>query len=123
MGIARDDVDGRMTRIPVPRLQFYILLGKLAVPESDGLKWGRWFQTANRIVFQTRIGGVEVSTVFLGFDHGYGENEFPILFETMIFRGGSGEECWRCASWDEAEAQHKEAVALVRNAIKEKVND
>ena len=43
---------------------------------------------------QTRIGfrlryfernGVAVSTVFLGTDHGWGDNEKPILWETMVF--------------------------------------
>jgi hypothetical protein len=43
---------------------------------------------------QTRIGlrlryfkrnGVAVSTVFLGIDHGYGGNEKPVLWESMVF--------------------------------------
>lgn len=100
----------------------YILLGKLAVPEPDLLKWGQWFQTADRHVFETRIGGIWISTVFLGLDHNYGGG-LPILFETMIFRGGKGDDMWRCESWDQAEAQHKQAVALVRAEIKDKVND
>jgi hypothetical protein len=31
----------------------------------------------------------------------------PILFETMVFRNGSGDEQERYSSWDDAEAGHK----------------
>jgi hypothetical protein len=105
----------------------YKLIGKLAVPEPDLMKWATWFETADRHVFKTTIGGCWVSTVFLGLDHNFtrmltGEG-MPILFETMIFRGGKGEEMWRCETWDQAEKQHKKACALVRREIKEKVNE
>lgn len=109
----------------------YILMGKLAVPEPDLFKWARWFEQAytdgSMIVRKTQVGGCWISTVFLGLDHSFNfKNDpdiLPVLFETMIFRGGKGDEQWRCETWEEAEAQHNEAVALVRNAIKEKVND
>lgn len=103
-------------------LGHYVLLGKLAVPEPDLLKWARWFEKADRHVFETQIGGIWISTVFLGLDHSFGRG-LPILFETMIFRGGAGGEMFRCETWEQAEAQHKEAVALVRAEIKDKVND
>jgi hypothetical protein len=100
----------------------YILIGKLAVPEPDLMKWATWYETANRHVANTQIGGIWVSTVFLGVDHNFGAG-LPILFETMVFRGGSGNECVRCESWDEAEKQHADMVELVRREIREKVND
>lgn len=99
----------------------YILIGKLAVPELDLLKWARWLETTNRHVANTRIGGIWVSTVFLGINHSFTDGP-PLLFETMIFRGGNGEECTLCETWGEAEQQHAEAVELVRREIKEKVN-
>ncbi len=111
----------------LPWLGYYKLVGKLAVPVKDVIEWGMWFETADRHVFKTTIGGCWISTVFLGLDHNFvdifKDGTGPHLFETMIFRGGDGQECWRCGSWDEAEKQHAEAVALVRAEIKDKVND
>lgn len=64
---------------------YYILNGKQIVPEPDLLSWGKWFQTADRHIAQTVVGNYEVSTVFLGLDHGWGRNGPPVLFETMVF--------------------------------------
>jgi hypothetical protein len=105
----------------------FVLMGKLAVPEPDLFKWAAWYETANRHVAHTKVGKVLVSTVFLGLDHSFGRG-LPLLFETMIFqakdgkRDWHGEECWRCETWEQAEKQHKDAVAMVRKAIKEQVN-
>jgi hypothetical protein len=49
---------------------------------------------------------VEVSTVFLGLDHGYGMTERPILWETMIFGGAHDENCERYSTWEEAKRGH-----------------
>jgi hypothetical protein len=111
----------------------YILIGKLAVPEPDLYQWASWFEAADRHVFSTYVGKVWISTIFLGLDHSFNfENNpdvLPILFETMAFDGrtettlGPTLYCDRCGTWEEAEAQHKEAVAFVRGRIKETVND
>ena len=62
------------------------------VPEPDTLKWGQWFEDsmANdcRTVARPNVGKFQVSTVFLGLDHSFG-GEYPVLFETMIFRIGA----------------------------------
>jgi hypothetical protein len=100
----------------------YILRDKMAVPEPSLIKWAKWFEAADRHVAKTQVGGCWISTVFLGLDHSCGHGE-PQLFETMIFRGGKGDETFRCASWQEAEKQHAEAVEQVRREIKERVND
>jgi hypothetical protein len=106
------------------RKAYYILKGKLAVPVKDVREWGIWFETADRIVAADKVGGVRVSTVFLGIDHNFGDG-LPLIFETMAFRGGTWDElyCERCGTWEEAEAQHKAMCDLVRREIKEKVND
>ena len=57
--------------------------------------------------------GQEVSTVFLGLDHGWMPGTGPLLFETMIFPDGG---CSRCATWAQAEAMHAAAVAEVTAA-------
>jgi len=111
--------------MPAPRdpwIGTYKLVGKLAVPVRDSMEWAKGFEGANRRVANTHIGGIHVSTVFLGLDHNFLFGDTPHLFETMIFRGDKGEECFRCSSWEEAEKQHADAVALVRKEIKEDVN-
>jgi hypothetical protein len=104
---------------------YYILIGKLPVPEPDGIKWANWLERAfadnSRVVGQDHIGGIFISTVFLGLDHSLG-GPHPMLFETMVFRGGNGDECMRCETWDEAEKQHAAMVAKLRAEIKGKVN-
>ena len=60
-------------------------------------------------VAATDIGGVFVSTVWLGRDHGYGTS-LPIIFETMIFGGEWNVECRRYHSELGAVRGHIEAV-------------
>jgi len=64
----------------------FILKGKEAVRESDLHKWGAWFETGDRVVAKTSLGESDVSTVFLGLDHGLDDGP-PILFETLVFGG------------------------------------
>lgn len=94
----------------------YILDGKKAVPASDLLTWAKWYETANRRVAEDLIGVVRISTVFLGINHRWGGGP-PIIFETMIFGGIHDEYQTRSSTWEEAEAQHAEAVALFRSAM------
>jgi hypothetical protein len=92
----------------------YVLDSHEPKPEPDHITWARWFETADRVVRQDHsVGGKWfVSTVFLGIDHSFLEEQ-PILFETMVFaEGGSAEEdaCERYATWEEAERGHEELV-------------
>ena len=105
-------------------IKYYILDGKAVRPEPDLLKWAEWFETANRIVRKDRatvsvagkaVGFVDVSTVFLGFDHRIGEGP-PLLFETMIFGGPLDQEQDRCSTWEAAEKMHEKMVERVRSA-------
>jgi hypothetical protein len=91
------------------RLGRYILIGQTPVLEPDLLVWAEWYESADRVVFQTEIPGGMVSTIFLGLDHQWG-NGPPLLFETMIFRDGESDDCFRCSTWLEAEAQHAKVV-------------
>lgn len=97
-------------RPPAARGGTYILIGQTPVPEPDTLKWARWFETADRVVAQTEIESAVVSTVFLAIDHRFLANGPPLLFETMIFDGDWEDYQERCATWIEAEAQHRRAV-------------
>ncbi len=88
----------------------YILDGHTPVACDDLMRWAQWFEKAERRVAFTDVApGVQVSTVFLGMDHNWGEGP-PVLFETMVFRDGHGDEEERYCTWDEAERGHAEMV-------------
>lgn len=78
----------------------------------------RYFSTADRTVAKDLVGNDdgrwEVSTVFLGLDHGHDPHGRPLLFETMVFSEGTRNEEYvsRYATWGEAEAGHAYAVSL-----------
>lgn len=78
-------------------------------PCADLATWARWFETAHRTLAKDRderpgAPDVEVSTVFLGIDHGVGA---PRLWETMIFGGPLDGQCWRYATRAEALDGHR----------------
>jgi hypothetical protein len=54
-----------------------------------------------------------VSTVFLGLDHGWGDDEDPLLFETMVFGGPNDQDCIRYTTWAEAERGHFATVGAL----------
>ena len=94
----------------------YILKYRKPLPCDNLKKWGTWFKNAHRRVRGTQINNnIFVSTVFLGLDHGW-NSDVPILFETMIFKNGTGEDCYRCATWKQALKQHWFAVEYCRKA-------
>jgi hypothetical protein len=105
-----------VSRLPGNETGKYILEGHEAVEEPDLLKWGEWMQTADRHVRYTEQGDVNVSTVFLGLDHSFGDNGPPILFETMVFVDGDGGRQERYSTWAEAEEGHENMVAKVFKA-------
>jgi len=90
---------------------YWILKDKIPVKEPDLIEWAKWFQSADRIVEQTEIGDVKISTVFLGMDHGFTSG--AEIFETMIFGGDDDGYTDRYATWDEAVEGHKFACQKV----------
>lgn len=88
------------------------------VPCADLMEWGRWMETAERKVARDQIGRFDVSTVFLGLDHGFHGGP-PVRRETMIFGPeGHGLEDYseRYTSRQAAVAGHAEAVRLAQIA-------
>ena len=89
---------------------FYRLVGTIAVPCAS------FDDVMTRPVCQevaaTEVGGLHVSTYFLGIDRNVARDGDPILFETKIF--GSQPEPYetRCSTWGEAEAMHEAAVQV-----------
>jgi len=88
----------------------YIPDGHTPIRVPDLLTWAAWFETADRTVKKTSISdGADVSTVFLGLDHQFGDGP-PLLFETLIFGGDRDGDMWRYSTWEEAEAGHDAVV-------------
>jgi hypothetical protein len=68
----------------------------------------------DRTVAKTRIGDVEVSTVFLAVDHSFGFGP-PQTFETMIFGGAWDQDMWRYSTEQEAREGHQAICQMVRD--------
>jgi hypothetical protein len=100
------------------RARYYILNPDHSVTTvDDALEWARRFEFSDeRVVAKTDRQGFHISTVFLGIDHS--SEPPPLLFETMIFRGGvGGDDVYseRYSTWDEALAGHRRALEAVAN--------
>jgi hypothetical protein len=95
-------------------MRYYILGNQVVVPASGAMEFGKWVETADRIVSKTQVADIEVSTVFLGIDHQF-YNGPPLLFETMVFGGDLDQTCRRCSTWDEAVEQHETILSEVLN--------
>jgi len=104
----------RKAKRGVMNTKYYILEGHTAVLATDLITWAKWFETGDRTVAKTKIGDSDVSTVFLGLDHNYGDGR-PLLFETMIFGGKSNGFQERYSTWEEAEKGHIEVVNKLKN--------
>ena len=93
---------------------FWILDGHEVKSVSDVEIWAATGGVKH--VDDTDIGDARISTVFLGIDHSHGHGP-PLLFETMIFGGVHDQYQVRCSTWEQAEAQHATACAMVRKYI------
>ena len=99
----------------------YILQGHIPVPEEDVLRWGKWFETADRGINDTLLpDGKRVSTIFLGLNHEFCPGKEPLLFETMVFELDSYRDidCQRYTTWEEAEKGHQVMVTKWTNMTK-----
>ena len=92
---------------------YYILNGKKAVFCKDLLQWAEEIEKCDKRIAHDIIGGVRISTVFLGLNHNYGKGK-PLLFETMVFGGEYDGDMERYSTWEEAEAGHRKMVKKVK---------
>ena len=97
-------------------MRFYILRNQIPVLASSAAEFGKWVESADRVVSHTQIADIEVSTVFIGIDHQF-YNGPPLLFETMVFGGDLDQTCRRCSTWDEAVEQHESILSEVLNRV------
>lgn len=101
-----------MDDAPVPWCGQYVLGGEDGhepVPCYNLLEWGRIFESDVRVVAWSGNSSKYVSTVFLGLDHSFWDGP-PLVFESMLFIDGHGDEMDRYSTWAEAEAGHKRFV-------------
>lgn len=91
---------------------YYLLNDDRTTKQAPMMAWARWFETADRVVEKTNIADVEVSTVFSGMNHQYGEGP-PLLFETLVFGGEQDGDVWHYSTWNEAKVGHGRVVASV----------
>lgn len=97
----------------------YVLKNGVPTVEPDVLTWARWFEDfENRVVEKTFVMGHEVSTVFLGLNHRFGEGE-PILYETMIFGPNYQDREFqeRFCTLGEAKQRHFEIVGILEKGL------
>ena len=99
-------------------MEKHLLINKQVLACNSLAKWKLWMTNADRTVAQDSIGGVRISTVFLGINHQFGSGP-PLLFETVVFGGSYDGECRRYSTWKEAEEGHKKMVEKIKaNLIK-----
>lgn len=125
------------------REQLWILNGKVPEPCADSVRWALAFEASHRDG-SFRVGltafeevGIEVSTVFLGTDQGWGSGA-PILFETRVFGPEITEPSVingrpftyhpessfgtvrRYSTWEQAEQGHAMIVEMVKKELAQK---
>lgn len=94
------------------------------VIECDLKDWSDLYETKEgqekRRVAWDEVNNYEISTVFLGLDHGFHYTNRPLLFETMVF-GEDKHDVYleRCSTWDEAIEMHKKAIEWVKHGCKD----
>lgn len=96
---------------------YFKLVDRRPVPVDDAVEWSTWFAQADRRVAETWIDDVRISTVFLGLDHNFLDDQDPALFETVAFVGGAANKTRRYFIWEEAEAGHADVVSQIRNEM------
>jgi hypothetical protein len=91
-------------------------------PIPDAMEWARQFEgTSSRRVARTKVTDAadpsksfDVSTVFIGLDHGFGDGP-PLIFESMTFAEGDSmdEMCERYSTETQARQGHTLMVVEV----------
>lgn len=96
---------------------WYKLDGIRPVPDETNGLWSIQNKDAKRVALTKIAEDVEVSTVFLGLDHNFGDGSKPILFETLVFGGPMDGSMRRYENWIEAEQGHQLMVDKVREKM------
>jgi len=100
----------------IKRTGCYIRRNGLVVPATVD-EWAESFATDDRIVDETYIRGIRISTVFLGIDYNFSCVGLPILYETMVFGGTLDQRCERYCSETEAKIGHRRWVDRAKTEL------
>lgn len=90
--------------------------------------WARLMQDpASRFLRRSRIGPYVLSTVWLGIDHAFGDDQKPLIFESMVFLadgwyddsriGLPDLDMQRYPTREQALAGHEEMITVVRASV------
>lgn len=93
---------------------WYKLDGLRPVPDETNGLWIQRNKDVRRVALTKITEDVEVSTVFLGLDHNFGDGGEPVLFETLVFGGTMDGYMDRYTNWIEAEQGHQAIVDKVK---------
>jgi hypothetical protein len=66
-----------------------------------------------KVVVKEEIRGCQVSTVWLGIDHSFADNDPPVIFETMVFGGPFDQFDQRWRTEEEARRGHNTIVQMI----------
>ena len=100
---------------------YFILNKDKDVIPATALEMAEWRENNHNIVrrtiFTDKSGeDCTLSTVFLCIDHGFHDNQEPLVFETMLFKASSGWEekfCHRYSTWDQALTGHNQLIDVL----------
>ena len=90
----------------------YILVNGKPTAEPDAQKWAAWFESAEaeRVVEQTQVESLMISTVFIGLDLRLLNHGRPLVYETMIFGAEGIQTLAELGRRPEAERAHRKAL-------------
>jgi hypothetical protein len=80
-------------------------------------EWAESMMGLSKKLVSTDIGGIHISTVFLGLNHNYHDDGPPILWETMVFGGVHDQYMERYDCKIAAITGHQRIVKLVEDSI------
>jgi len=118
------------TYVPPPLLRkpvnMYVLNEAQKAKSCSAEEWRAWNDgfdgDLNRVVGKTKVGGTEVSTIFLGIDHSFNYTSESILFETLWFDSAGGtKKMDRHSTFDDAVAGHDQMVKRAKTEQKVKL--
>jgi hypothetical protein len=91
-------------------MDLYILINNIPIAVSDYRTWSEWMSKNNKDIAKSTIDDYFISTIFLGINHNFFDEENPILFESMVFEHQEPIGCRRYTTWSEAKQGHEDFV-------------
>jgi len=100
------------TKVKMGNFMYYKLDDKYNVVPCSMEEWTVYFEGKHRLLKNTTIKDVVISTIFLGINTS--GNKKPFLFESMVFGDSDGDYIEKYTSYDEAIAGHNALVSKMK---------